>query len=335
MLVVICCLQQLVFGVVINNPAYQVEQYFTYDASTLGSTRDFTFDSSGNIYVAHGFQDTARNGSVQKISTDKSISDLRTDLVDPRYIIWGGGTSFGDNLYVSDPQENANWSSGEITQLDLAGNKTPFCGGSYYAGALAIDQTGNYDNMLYTANSVDDKILRVGPSGGTASTFSSFPGNYSGGMFGMAFDTTDSYGGGMYVSNRYVDNLSVAGLFHIDTNGNATRYADIEQGGCIAFDDTSEQYFDGKMYAAGRLDSENLWTLYKVNGFYDKEVFGAFEFTRGTTRPDIEFGPDGAMYVMEWDAPNMDVVISRITPVPEPVTLMLLGLGGIALRKRK
>ncbi len=330
MIMGLCCLGQLTFGLTVTNPGYQVETYLTYDASTLGRTRDFTFDSAGNIYVVHTFRDSARNGSIQKIGTDKSISTLRSDLVDPRYITWGGGTNYGDYLYVTDRQETANWTGGEITRIDLAGNKTPFAGGLNQPGAITIDPTGK----LYVANSADDKILTVGTSGGTATTFSNYPHNISGAVYGLAIDTTGSYGGDIF-AGTYSSNLTYAGLFSINDSGIESRYTDFEEGACIAFDDTAEQYFGGSMFAGGRDEADNRWTLYQVNSYNDAEIFGTFNVSPYWTRPDIEFGPDGAMYVLEWDSPNETVVISRITAVPEPATLLLLSVGGLMLRKRK
>ena len=73
-----------------------------------------------------------------------------------------------------------------------------------------------------------------------------------------------------------------------------------------------------------------------MNGFYEAEIFGNFEVIPDWTRPDIEFGPDGAMYIMElqWTVTDKNVIISRITPIPEPATLLLLGLGGLLIRTR-
>jgi len=313
------CTPQTIFAFTVNDPAYQVETYITYDTTNIGRSFDFTFDSAGNIYIVHTFPDTyTHDGSVLKISTDKTITILRSDLVDPRHIVWTGGTVFGDNLYITDKLETATYGyKGEVTKIDLAGNKTPFCGGLNQPASLAIDRTGNYSDLLYIANSASDKILNIGPSGGIANTFSNYPYNVSGAISGIAFDTTGNYKGKMFVATK-ATYLQYAGLFQIDTNGVESRYTNIEQACSIAFDDTTEQLFDGKMFAAGRQDSDTLWTLYQINGYYDTEVFGSFEISSSSMPPDIEFGPDGAMYVMEWSYSGQ-TTISRITPALQAV----------------
>jgi len=48
----------------------------------------------------------------------------------------------------------------------------------------------------------------------------------------------------------------------------------------------------------------------------------------------FNFGPDGALYAAVKNTIAGDVDIYRITPVPEPVTLALFGVGMIMMRKR-
>lgn len=55
--------------------------------------------------------------------------------------------------------------------------------------------------------------------------------------------------------------------------------------------------------------------------------------TTTSTLGSLVFGPDGAMYVAEYDAGAEEVTITQI--IPEPATLLLLGFGGLMLRRKK
>lgn len=206
--------------------------------------------------MTHSDGTSGRNGIIQKIDANKNVTILRNDLVDPRHITWGGGTSFGDNLYVSDRFERTTYLDGQITKIDLSGNISAFSGPELRQPvALEIDRTGNYSGQLYIANGTSDRVSYTTAAGGSATTFANYPYGVSGSIQGIAFDTTTNYRGGMYVAT-HATNLQYAGLFHIDINGVESRYTSFEQASCVTFDDTAEQYFNGKMFAAGRDDSD-------------------------------------------------------------------------------
>lgn len=329
----IVSLTQTLMAVTILNPDYQAQTYVRYDNSAIGVSFDCTFDSSGNLYVAHGYGDSARNGSVQMISPDRTIAPLIENLVDPRYIVWGGGTSFGNYLYVADRLENSHYSAGEVTRIDLNGNKTAFCSANQ-PGALVIDSSSSFRNTMYVANSASDKIVQVGSSGGTPTTFSDYPYGASGAIMGMALDTQGSYNNLMFVGN--FSSSEYGGLYSIDGNGSASSYVELAHATAVAFDDTTQQLFGGSMFVAGKATgSENRWTLYQVNGLNDMTEFATFDVSPSWTRPDIIFGNDGSMYVMEYDSAAQETLITQITPVPEPATLFLFGIAGLYLRRKK
>ncbi len=82
-------------AIVVVEPGYTVQVYATYSQSR--STRGLAFDGSGNLYATHD-----QAGSIWKITSDGTASEFVIGLGYPIGITWGGGTSFGDYLYVLD-----------------------------------------------------------------------------------------------------------------------------------------------------------------------------------------------------------------------------------------
>ena len=94
------------------------------------------FDGDGNLYIAH--QD---DGTIWKVTSDGATSKFVTGLNLPRDIDWGGGTDYGNSLYVAD-------NSG-VLKIDLDGTTSRFASVSGTPVAIGIDKGSNYAGELY------------------------------------------------------------------------------------------------------------------------------------------------------------------------------------------
>jgi hypothetical protein len=300
-------------AVEIVSPGYTVQTYATY-VDSAGYPHHMTFDSSGNLYVAQ-----TDSGTIWKVTPGKVAGQFASGFTGPYSITWGGGSSFGDYLYVG---------GGSITKLALDGTASPFANHNCVS-SLAIDKKGNYGGYLYAGTGGADDFHKINTAG-TMSSFGTWPGLTDGGEpDGIAFDTGTLYGGSMYVGSAYgQNNANKSGLFKMNTSGTPTRFSNnLVYAYELAFDNTGN--FGGKLFTMGA-------TSYGLaGGLYSVGVDGTatrFANTSSAFGLGLAFGPDGAMYVSEYSSSNGMVTISRITP--EPCTLLLLGLGAAVLRKK-
>jgi len=305
-------------------PGYVVQTYATYSEPGIGQPRAMTFGGDNNLYVTQKV-----NGSIWRITPEGVASEFVSGLETPCGIVWSGGTGYGDYLYVV---EYETWGGG-VARVGLDGTTSNFANmpyGGHAPSPIGLDRTGNYGGHLYVGTTGQDHTYRV-DTAGNVSMFSDFPGWTDGGSpVDIAFDPGADYGGLMYISTSFVGaNQHKSGLFTLDTSGNASRFTDdLVTAGYIEFDETG--YFDGEMFVSGKSGFDEPWWLWRVG------LDGtATEFARGTVSDPygLAFGLDGAMYVAEYSAGDEMVIISRI--IPEPATLLLLGLGGIMLRRRR
>lgn len=299
---------------------YFIEDYAQYSSTSL--SMHMVFDNSGNLYINHH-----NKGLVMKVDSKHQPSVHATGFGNLFGITWGGGTGYGNYLYVT---QSEGTSSDKIYRVDLEGNISNFAtmgSPSHSPTVLAIDTLGNYGNKMYVGTGAMDRLCSVSTSG-NVSLFSSWPGWTNGGsVYGLEFDTTGKYGGKLFAGTSFRSSDSdISGLFAIEPDGSATRFGDdIVAVGTIGFDKTGK-YFDGDMFVFGKDDFSSTSTLWRImaDGSSEEFMSGIRSFT---------FGDDGAMYVSNYNSSTSKVNISRITP--EPATLLFLGIGGLILRRNK
>lgn len=303
---------------------YTATVYASYSHAGIGRSMGMTFDDTGNLYVTQR-GDAAlsfSNGAIYKVTPGGTASRWVENIDGPRRIVWGGGTAYGNNLYVTESEPDEY-----ISQISTSGTRTPFSQiertgeDEDTVHPLAIDRSGNYGGLMYTATRGTQKIYDISTSG-IESVFSPFPPQPTiGGPLDLAFDPGTDYGGLLYMA---IDSDSTNGIYSIDVNGNATNFASF-------FPKAYELEFDvpGGIFG-GQMLVHNSWNIVRID---------PQENVQPLATPDLPLimtmGPDGALYVSETDEILGQVTISRITLVPEPATLALLLAGGFYLKKRK
>jgi hypothetical protein len=286
-------------AVVVTAPGYTVEIYATYTDSVKGIPRHMTFDANGNLYVTQ--QDS---GTIWRVTPSRVASQFASGFTAPYSIAWGGGTAYGDYLYVG---------ALNMYKVDLNGNKTFFTS-STCTGSLTIDRTlaGNYGGYLYVGTGCADDVEKIDTAGNIL-FFSAWPGPTDGGApYGIAFDPGAAYGGLMYVGSAYTpNNASKSGIFAMSTGGTPTRFcSNLVQVTDVSFDKAG--LFGGLLFAIGSTSYQSPTGIFSVG------VDGiATEFATSTmvNAHGLAFGTDGAMYISEYSSPDGSVIISRIAPV--------------------
>ncbi|MCK4628772.1 MAG: PEP-CTERM sorting domain-containing protein [Sedimentisphaerales bacterium] len=307
-----------VSAVQVFDPDYIVKTYVSY-SQPAELSRGMTFDSDGNLYVTY-----SSSGTIDVITPDKNITQLASGMTDPRSVVWAGGSDYDNYLYVAD---HAGSGVGRIAKVSLAGVVTTFASLNSPQG-LGLDRVGTYGGYLYTGPRVSDHIDRILPNG-ELQLFSDFPYGMPGGPCDFTFDPGIDYGGFMYVGTDSINDVAWRGVHSIDINGNPTRFApDIVEASQIMFD--YGDMFDNKLFIGGRRDSSNPWEIWRAEPDGTTTLFATGTVSSTHT---FTFGSDGAMYVHE--AANDVVTISRVSLIPEPATILLLSLGGMALMKKR
>jgi len=293
---------------------FEVEHYVSFDCANVRPATDLAFDAAGNLYVTHSTsQNPGLNGTIYRIDMDRNVVPWVTGLTRPLAIIWGGGTMYGDYLYVVEGNQNAYWEKGGVSRVGLDGTVSKFSGaGTNLPAPIGLDRTGNYGGLMYVGDSAWDKMHSVGLDG-VVQKFSGFPYNISGSPSGIVFDESGDYGGKMYVGGYSSTPQTWSGLFTLDVNGDPTRFApEIIAAGSMAFDTTPGQRYGGYLYVIGCTADDNKWALYRV--YPDGQIEQLTSRLKSHFAQQIAFGPDGYLYFLESNWGDVIATVSRIIP---------------------
>jgi len=292
-------------------PGYAVEIIATYSEPGLSGVKGSAIDDDGNLYITH-----ADSRVIWRVTPTGDASEFIAGIDKPDGIVWGGGSDFGDYLYLVryDP------SGGGVLRVGVDGSVSNFGNmpsGGHAAACIGLDVTGNYGGNLYVGSTGQDHTYQVNTSG-NISLWSNFPGWIDGGgPTDICFDPSGAYGGRMFMSTSFEWTPTKSGLFVLDTSGHASRFApDIAKAAAAEFDPYG--LFGGSLFTVGKTASATDLELWRVATDGSISKFATGELAARS----IAFAPDGAMYVVEYIAEADEVNINRITPyVPVQVAV--------------
>lgn len=310
------------WAVAVLDPQYYVETYATYSCPEAQyAPAEITFDSYGNMYLSQ-WGEYPNQGFIYRVSTNKTATKLVDGLGTPRRMVWTGGTSYGEYLYVTDATPN------ELLRINLAGAVATFTSVSGGPHSLGLDRTGAYGGKMYVGTRNPDQIYAVSDLG-SVGLFSSFPGFVPSGYTDLAFDPGSKYGGSMFVAlerDQY-PNEGIGGIFSIDLIGDATRFTPEEIVSAWNVEVDPSGMFEQELFLSGKWGFEQPYhSIWQAD-----ENGDVTEFAVGTVGENhlktFTFGPDGAMYVPEYLPGANTVIISRIDLIPAPGAIILGGIG--------
>jgi len=274
---------------------YVAETYGVYSDSGINrSPWDMVFVADGNLYATQ-----LNDRSLWRISPDGITEEVATGLGRPTGLVWGGGTAYGDYLYVAVTDTG-------VIRVHLDGTVEGFASRNC-AGTLGLD----YGGLMYTTTGCVDHSYVVHP-GGSVALFSNWPTHIDGGgPTNVTFDNIGNYGNLLYIASSFNSSRPhVSGVFSMDPGGNATRFTDdIVRAYAVDFDPS--EGFGGNMFVIGKSGFDEPDLLWRVSPDGTATEFATLS---GLATRGMAFGPDGALYVGEYLPDGEIVVVTRIAP---------------------
>lgn len=315
------------FSLEVLNPNYQSQEYARYSTPGMAHPRGMTFGPDGSLYVGQELKATASDGVIYKIAHGGgSASVFAQNLNRPRKMTWVNSPDYGNYLYFCNA---VDMGYGEIRRIDTAGNMStlvPNTHESFTAIGWDITATQAYGGALYTAGTRLEDVYEISPLGSLDVLSTSVSGDH----LDLNFDPTGKFNNKMYIGVAGGSSL-VEGIFTISPSGAVSTFSSQIYPSALEFDSMGTM-FGFNMCSIGYKPGTGYRVWMIDENANDQALLRG---QAGMILGDLAFGPDGALYVATIYTDTEEVVIDRISLVPEPASFALMALAGLFIRKRK
>lgn len=272
-----------------------------------------SFTSADNIYIScYG------SGTIEKLDSSGNRSTVASGLYHPT----GLALDSNKNLYIARPGTGTR--NGTIVKIDPAGNKSNFATNLRSPQGLSFDSKGN----LFLAEWYDDAIYKYDSSG----NMSVFSAEQIWHPEGLTFDSSGNLWAASYRSTN-----AYSAIYKYDSAGNSTAFAWDHVPIGLAFDR------NGHLFAANSADGTIMKYDSRGNGTTYASGFNSPYGITFDSSGNLFMADMGAGIIYKYDtfgngsvfASGLNQPAFIVAEVPEPATLLLFTLGGLALRRKQ